>query len=137
MTRPGTPTNDAHRPPAGRSTAEAETAWPGGPPAVASPPVGHGASANRSVRVTIGTDGLVDSVTVDPRSMRQGSEAFAELTRQAVRAAQRDWFGKLAEQSPASDAGERLRARLDEINDEYSHRMEEINQMIAGLRNTR
>ncbi len=59
--------------PAARGVTEAETAWPGGPPAVDSPPTGHGTSDNKSVQVTIGTDGLLDTVKVDPRAMRHGA----------------------------------------------------------------
>jgi hypothetical protein len=131
--------DDFRRRPAGRDGAAepAGAAWPGGPPASGTPPTGHGTSANKSVQVTIGSDGLVDTVTIDPRALRQGAEAVAELTREAVRAAQRDWFGRLAPQDPAAGAEDRLRARLAEIHAEFSQRMEEINRVVAGLRRSR
>jgi YbaB/EbfC DNA-binding family protein len=118
------------RPTAGRPAA---AAWPGGPAASESPPTGRGASANDSVRVTIGADGLVDTVTIDPRAFRKGSEVVAELTREAIREAQRDWFGRLAEHDPAPGAEDRLRTRLEEIQADYSRRMEEINRAMAAL----
>lgn len=117
--------------------AKAAPAWPGGPAALDNPPTGHGASANKSVQVTIGTDGLVDTVEIDPRALRQDARTLGELTRQAVREAQRDWFGRLAEHDPGSGSDDRLRAKLEEIQAEYSHRMEEINRVIAGLMRTR
>jgi DNA-binding protein YbaB len=85
---------------------------------------------SESVRVTIGDDGLVDTVTIDPRAMRKGAEAVAELTREAVRQAQRDWF---AGHEATPDSEDRLRERLREIQADYSHRMEEINRALAGL----
>jgi hypothetical protein len=113
------------------------TAWPDGPAAPASPPTGHGASDDESVKVTIGTDGLVDTVTINPRALRKGAQALEELTREAVREAQRDWFGRLAEHDQAAASQERLRAKLEEISAEYSHRMEEINRLMAGLMGSR
>lgn len=109
------------------------TAWPDGPAAPASPPTGRGASKDESVKVTIGTDGLVDTVTINPRALRKGAQALEELTREAVREAQRDWFGGLATHDPAPASEERLRTRLEEIHAEYSLRMEEINRLMAGL----
>ena len=131
--------NDFRKRPAGREAtpAKAASAWPGGPAALDSPPTGYGASEKDSVQVTIGTDGLVDTVKIDPRALRQDAQTLGELTRQAVREAQRDWFGRLAEHDPAPGAEERLRAKLEEIHAEYSHRMEEINRVIAGLTRNR
>jgi YbaB/EbfC DNA-binding family len=125
--------------PQGRSvTSESgDTAWPGGPAAADSPHTGRGSSKDESVTVTIGTDGLVDTVAINPRALRQGAQAIEELTREAVREAQRDWFGRLAAQDPAPASEERLRARLEEIQAEYSHRMEEINRLMAGLLSAR
>ena len=131
--------DDFRKRPAGRDAtpAEAPSVWPGGPAALDSPPTGYGASANKSVQVTIGTDGLVDTVKIDPRALRQDSQTLSELTRQAVREAQRDWFGRLAEHDPGPGSEDRLRAKLEEIHEEYSHRMEEINRLIASLMRNR
>ncbi|MDN3354413.1 YbaB/EbfC family nucleoid-associated protein [Actinomadura sp. DC4] len=121
---------------AGKDEAPA-SAWPGGPAALEKPPTGHGASADDNVRVTIGTDGLVDTVEINPRALRQDARTLGELTREAVRAAQRDWFGRLADHDPGPASEDRLRARLEEIQAEYSQRMEEINRVIAGLMRSR
>jgi hypothetical protein len=131
--------DDFRKRPAGRDAtpAEAAPAWPGGPAALDSPPTGYGASANKSVQVTIAADGLVDTVKIDPRALRNDAQALSELTRQAVREAQQDWFGRLAEHDPAPGSEDRLRTKLEEIHAEYSHRMEEINRMIAGLMRNR
>jgi hypothetical protein len=130
---------DLRKRPAGRDAtpAEAASVWPGGPAALDSPPTGYGASKNESVQVTIGTDGLVDTVKIDPRALRQDAQALSELTRQAVREAQQDWFCQLAEHDPAPGSEDRLRTRLEEIHAEYSHRMEEINRVLAGLMRNR
>ncbi|WUV04371.1 YbaB/EbfC family nucleoid-associated protein [Actinoallomurus sp. NBC_01490] len=126
------------RPPRRGATPESSgRAWPGGPVAPASPPTGHGASEDESVKVTIGTDGLVDTVAINPRALRKGAQALEELTREAVREAQRDWFGRLGEHDPAVASEDQLRAKLEEINAEYSLRMEEINRLIAGLMSSR
>ncbi|GAB2814068.1 hypothetical protein GCM10027176_18290 [Actinoallomurus bryophytorum] len=131
--------DDFRKRPARRDATPADSAsvWPGGPAAPDSPPTGRGASDNGNVQVTIGTDGLVDTVKIDPRALRQDAQALGELTRQAVREAQQDWFGRLAEHDPAPGSEDRLRTKLEEIHAEYSHRMEEINRVIAGLMRNR
>jgi DNA-binding protein YbaB len=92
---------------------------------------------NESVRVTIGSDGLVDTLTIDPRALRQGSEALAELTREAVRKAQRDWFVTKTGPEATRESQERLQARLEEIRADYDQRMAEINRAIAGVARNR
>jgi YbaB/EbfC DNA-binding family protein len=102
---------------------------------------GHGWSDDKSVQVTIAENGLVERVEIDPRTMRRGSEALAELTRDAMRNAQEDWFRGLAEaMAPeqaerARAAKERLRQRLDEIDARYTQRMQDLHGLLDRISN--
>ncbi len=129
--------DDFHGRTARGTPTEAAAAWPGGPAVFDSPPTGYGESANQSVQITIGKDGLVDVVKIDPRALRQGADGLAALTRQALRAAQQDWFGKIAQHDPATGAEDRLNAKVEEMQAEYSRRMEEVTSKIASLRRDR
>src|SRR4051812_47033689 len=118
---------ESHRHKSGSSDS-VKAAWPGGP---ASPPSGYGASDGETVEVMIGGDGLVEAVTIDPRALKQDVSALADSVRHAVREAQEDWFAQLAEHDGGPAAEGRLRKRLDEIDEEYSRRMEEIQRLIS------
>ncbi|GGO68131.1 YbaB/EbfC family nucleoid-associated protein [Nonomuraea cavernae] len=93
---------------------------------------GHGVSEDKSVSVAIGGDGLVERITIDPRVLRGGSEAVAELARDAMRRAQEDWFRHFAQaEAPARaeearKVQERLRQRLDELEVKYEQRLREL-----------
>ncbi|GAA3845739.1 hypothetical protein GCM10022226_81410 [Sphaerisporangium flaviroseum] len=96
-------------------------------------------SDDKSVQVTIGANGLVERVEIDPRTLRQGSEALAELTRDAMRHAQEDYFRRLAQTTApehaekARAAKEQLQRRLDEIDARYSERMQELHALLDRL----
>jgi uncharacterized protein len=99
---------------------------------------GSGASADGTVTITIGKDGFADQVDIDPRVFRAGAEALAERVRDAIRAAQKDWFQKLAqamsEKDEAAAAREKhLQDRFDEINTVYAQRMQELHAMFDRL----
>ncbi|MCA2187283.1 hypothetical protein [Nonomuraea cavernae] len=58
-------------------------------------------SEDESVQVTIGSNGLVERIQMDPRVMRGGPEEVAGLARDAMRNAQQDWFRQLAQAKSA------------------------------------
>ncbi|MEV0592910.1 YbaB/EbfC family nucleoid-associated protein [Nonomuraea cavernae] len=101
--------------------------------------VGQGFSGDRSVRVTIGGDGLVELVDMDPRVMRRGSEELAELAAEALRNAQEDWFRRFAQataplrEERARDIQERLRKSLEQNAQMYAYRTREIQETLAKL----
>jgi DNA-binding protein YbaB len=99
---------------------------------------GSGASADGTVKVAIGKDGFADRVDIDPRVLRAGSEALAERIRDAIRAAQKDWFQKLAQARSDEDVAAaaretHLQDRFDEINAIYAQRMQELHAMFDRL----
>jgi DNA-binding protein YbaB len=99
---------------------------------------GSGASADGTVKVAIGEDGFADRVDIDPRVLRAGSEALAERIRDAIRAAQKDWFQKLAQARSDEDVAaaareKHLQDRFDEINAIYAQRMQELHAMFDRL----
>lgn len=103
------------------------------------PPLsGYGESDDKAVRVTIGEDGLVEVVAIDPRAMRRGSEALAELARAAMHQAQEDWFRRLTRakadrEEQMRTARERLQEKLDEIDAVHARRMQDLHRLLDGL----
>jgi uncharacterized protein len=126
---------NASRVPPGRTGSDQDESDPAVPGGSFS---GGGASADGTVKVTIGKDGFAEQVDIDPRVFRNGTEALAERIREAIRAAQKDWFQKLAqarsgEDEAAAARDKRLQDRFDEINAIYSQRMQELRAMSDRL----
>ena len=98
-------------------------------------PGGH--SVRGKVHVSIGEDGLVDSVDIDPYAMRAGSGALAELVRDAVREAQEGRLRRLADVATSDDEadarGRRLQSAFDEIDVVYMRRMQELHSLLDRL----
>lgn len=95
---------------------------------------GYGASANKRIVVTIGNDGLVDSVDVDPQVLRWGTDELTRLIQEAMCEAQRDWFRQFTERIRSEMAfaeKSRLQKKLDEIDEDYIRQMEDLSRIIA------
>ncbi|MER7419949.1 YbaB/EbfC family nucleoid-associated protein [Micromonospora peucetia] len=86
-------------------------------------------AADGRIRVTLGTDGRVSSVDIDPRVLREGSEYLAAELRQAVNAAldgQDD--GATAEAMPDLAA---VTATVERLQDQGLRQMREISQAVS------
>jgi hypothetical protein len=92
---------------------------------------GHGEAADGKVRVTVSVNGANDAVGLDPRMMRQSSDALAEYVCQALRAAHEELFGKLVEIDDASAAS--VKKRVDDLQASYTDRMEEYQRILDGI----
>jgi DNA-binding protein YbaB len=102
---------------------------------------GTGLAAEGLVRASAAPGGRLESVTVDPRLLREGLEAICEHIVAAVNAA----FDDLrAQASAAPDAGvdtAALSARLQDLQDSSVRQMamftQAMNDVVARLRETR
>ncbi|MEU5948178.1 YbaB/EbfC family nucleoid-associated protein [Micromonospora sp. NPDC047465] len=88
-----------------------------------------GEAADGRIRVTLGTDGRLSAVEIDPRVLREGSEHLAEELRRAVNAA-------LDGQEPAVDAEPMpdlaaMTATLERIQDQGLRQMREMSLAIS------
>ncbi|MEV5768564.1 YbaB/EbfC family nucleoid-associated protein [Micromonospora sp. NPDC052213] len=88
-----------------------------------------GEAADGRIRVTLGTDGRLSAVEIDPRVLREGSEHLAEELRRAVNAA-------LDGQEPAVDAEPMpdlaaMAATLERIQDQGLRQMREMSLAIS------
>ncbi|MEH1099934.1 YbaB/EbfC family nucleoid-associated protein [Micromonospora sp. CPCC 205561] len=87
-------------------------------------------AADGRIRVTLGTDGRVSAVDLDPRVLREGSEYLAAELRQAVNAAldgQDDGTGA-AEPMPDLAA---MTATIERLQDQGLRQMREISQAVS------
>lgn len=106
-------------------------------PRMAETPIsGRGESKDGLVRVVIGDSGLLDTVDINPRALRKGSEAIAGMIRDAVREAQTSWFRqRFGEEDRLPAIPERLQKELDELDAVYEHRMAQLHEIMADIRN--
>ncbi|NUW31465.1 hypothetical protein HTZ77_08510 [Nonomuraea sp. SMC257] len=85
-------------------------------------PRGRGESAAGQVVAVVGADGLLESLSLNPRSLRMGSDELAEHVVSAVRAAQQDLVARTDE--PPPDAEEAEGDAIDPA--ELMHRLDEL-----------
>ncbi|WP_433387894.1 YbaB/EbfC family nucleoid-associated protein [Micromonospora sp. KLBMP9576] len=87
-------------------------------------------AADGRIRVTVGTDGRVSAVDIDPRVLREGSEHLAAELRRAVNSA-------LDGQDDGADAVEpmpdlaALSATVERLQDQGLRQMREISQTVS------
>lgn len=87
-------------------------------------------AADGRIRVTLGTDGRVSAIDIDPRVLREGSEYLAAELRQAVNAAldgQDD--GAAATESMPDLAA--VTATVERLEDQGLRQMREISQAVS------
>jgi DNA-binding protein YbaB len=92
---------------------------------------GSGTAADDQVRASVATGGRLETLTVDPRLMRIGSEALCEQIVVAVNAALDDLRTKVAASTPELPDKAALGQQLDEIRTESVRRMEMFTQGVA------
>lgn len=92
---------------------------------------GEGMSASGQIRATVVTGGRLESVRVDPRAMRLGSEALGEEVVAAVNAALDDLRVKAQEAAPAMPDRAALGQQLEELRTESVRRMQLFTQGVA------
>ena len=88
-----------------------------------------GEAADGRVRVTLGTDGRVSAVDLDPRVLREGTEHLAEELRRAVNAAL-DGQDDPAAAEPMPDLAA-MTATVERLQDQGLRQMREISQAIS------
>ncbi|MGN9802223.1 YbaB/EbfC family nucleoid-associated protein [Micromonospora sp. L32] len=88
-----------------------------------------GEAADGRIRVTLGTDGRVSAVDLDPRVLREGAEHLAEELRRAVNAAL-DGQDDSAAAEPMPDLAA-MTATVERLQDQGLRQMREISQAIS------
>ncbi|GAB3176035.1 YbaB/EbfC DNA-binding family protein [Micromonospora palomenae] len=88
-----------------------------------------GEAADGRIRVTLGTDGRVTAVDLDPRVLREGAEHLAEELRRAVNAAL-DGQDDPAAAEPMPDLAA-MTATVEHLQDQGLRQMREISQAIS------
>ncbi|MFG1871326.1 YbaB/EbfC family nucleoid-associated protein [Micromonospora arborensis] len=89
-----------------------------------------GEAADGRIRVTVGSDGRVSAVDLDPRVLREGSEHLAEELRRAVNAALdgQDEAGATTEPMPDLAA---MTATVERLQDQGLRQMREITLAVS------
>ncbi|MFC4588281.1 YbaB/EbfC family nucleoid-associated protein [Sphaerisporangium corydalis] len=93
--------------------------------------LGQGTAADGMVRVTVSLDATADDIELDPRVMRMPSGVLAEHLRDAMRAARRQLFDRLAEDHETS--GYDLEKHLDEMHTGYMRQMDGYRRIIDDI----
>lgn len=88
-----------------------------------------GEAADGRIRVTLGTDGRVSAVDLDPRVLREGAEHLAEELRRAVNAAL-DGQDDPAAAEPMPDLAA-MTATVERLQDQGLRQMREISQAVS------
>jgi DNA-binding protein YbaB len=92
---------------------------------------GVGTAADDQVRASVAVGGRLETLTVNPRLMRMGSEALCEQIVAAVNAAVDDLATKVVESAPEVPDQADLGQQLEEIQTESVRRMETFTQGVA------
>jgi DNA-binding protein YbaB len=92
---------------------------------------GEGSAADGQVKVVVKPGGRLESVTIDPRAMRLGSEAIGGHIVTATNAALDDLAGKVAAAAPAAVDTAQLMERLREIQVASVERLETFMRGIS------
>ncbi|MEU9507611.1 YbaB/EbfC family nucleoid-associated protein [Micromonospora sp. NPDC048170] len=88
-----------------------------------------GEAADGRITVTLGTDGRVSTIEIDPRVLREGSEHLAEELRRAVNAAL-DGQEPTVDAEPMPDLAA-MTATLERIQDQGLRQMREMSLAIS------
>ncbi|MEU8104221.1 YbaB/EbfC family nucleoid-associated protein [Nonomuraea muscovyensis] len=96
---------------------------------------GSGSSGDGLVAATVGDDGLLEALRLDPRVLRLGSHDLAEQVVAAVRAAQRRHLSQAAEATDAAAEPdpEPLVQRLDEMELQAA---QDFDRLVSALDET-
>ncbi|MEV4496651.1 YbaB/EbfC family nucleoid-associated protein [Micromonospora arborensis] len=89
-----------------------------------------GEAADGRVRVTIGSDGRVSAVDLDPRVLREGSEQLAEEFRRAVNAALDGQDEAVTATEPMPDLAA-MTATVERLQDQGLRQMREITLAVS------
>ncbi|MGH3392817.1 MAG: YbaB/EbfC family nucleoid-associated protein [Actinomadura sp.] len=111
----------------------ADRRLPGGPDKST---IGRGAAANEMIKVTVGGNGLIRDVQIDPRAMRLDPETMAAQMRDAVLAAQKDLLRQFKANKQQKDADSRLHQldkKLTEVHEAYVHQMNACGQLLDDI----
>jgi DNA-binding protein YbaB len=92
---------------------------------------GTGTAADDQVRASVAIGGRLETLSVNPRLMRLGSEALCEQIVVAVNAAMDDLLTKVAESAREQPSPADLGQQLEEIRTESVRRMEMFSQGVA------
>ncbi|MEU7803331.1 YbaB/EbfC family nucleoid-associated protein [Micromonospora arborensis] len=89
-----------------------------------------GEAADGRIRVTVGSDGRVSAVDLDPRVLREGSEQLAEEFRRAVNAALDEQDEAVATAEPMPDLAA-MTATVERLQDQGLRQMREITLAVG------
>ncbi|MGC4744082.1 YbaB/EbfC family nucleoid-associated protein [Micromonospora sp. DT201] len=89
-----------------------------------------GEAADGRLRVTVGSDGRVSAVDLDPRLLREGSEQLAEEFRRAVNAALDGQAAAEAPTEPMPDLAA-MTATVERLQDQGLRQMREISLAVS------
>jgi DNA-binding protein YbaB len=106
---------------------------PGGPDKTAA---GRGSAANDMIQITVGGNGLIRDVHIDPRAMRLDPETMAAQVREAMLAAQKDLLRQFKAKKQQKDADSRLQQldkKLTEVHEAYVHQMNACGQLLHDI----
>lgn len=94
------------------------------------PPTTTAEAANGLVKVTLGTDGRLSAIEIDPKALRSGSEDLATELRTAVNKAldQRNKTAHTDEPMPDLEA---INATIERLQDQSIRQMREISTAIS------
>jgi DNA-binding protein YbaB len=98
--------------------------------------IGRGAAANDMIKVTVGGNGLIRDVHIDPRAMRLDPEIMAARMRDAVLAAQKDLLRQFKAKKQQTDADSRLHQldkKLTEVHEAYTHQMNACGRLLDDI----
>ncbi|MEV5538418.1 YbaB/EbfC family nucleoid-associated protein [Saccharopolyspora shandongensis] len=88
---------------------------------------GEGSAAGGAVRVTVGADGKIDELHLEPRLLGSGVAAIADAVREAVNAAQDDVAAK-----PQPDRTmQAFETELDKLSDGFERAIEKVTRNLA------
>ncbi|PYC72560.1 hypothetical protein C7C45_09005 [Micromonospora arborensis] len=89
-----------------------------------------GEAADGRIRVTVGSDGRVSAVDLDPRVLREGSEQLAEEFRRAVNAALDGQDEAVTATEPMPDLAA-MTATVERLQDQGLRQMREITLAVS------
>ncbi|MGK5742932.1 YbaB/EbfC family nucleoid-associated protein [Micromonospora sp. URMC 103] len=87
-------------------------------------------AADGRIRVTVGTDGRVSAIEIDPRVLRDGSDHLADELRLAVNAALDGQDDGTAAAEPMPDLAA-ITATVERLQDQSLRQMREMSQAIS------